>query len=297
MSPEKNIDRKGVDVSQGEKVLPAGCLINSREIALIAALGYHEVPVYRQPVVAIVSTGEELEEVGIPLPPGKIYNSNSFAVAAAVREAHGKPLVLSPVNDRVEEIAAAISHGIDMADMMIITGGVSVGDYDLVRAAYDRLGAREIFWRVNMKPGMPAAAAVYKGRILLCLSGNPAAALVSFEMLGRRVIHVLAGRRGGERLRVKATLQAGYPKKNPQRRFVRSTAWWDGKWHVRPVGLDSPGVLLSMAQANALIDLPPGAGPLGSGDSVDVILIESLASLDEIALRRTGCLELAEVPA
>lgn len=272
LAPGSNMDRAGTDIVRGAPALPAGRLLTSREIALLGALGYRTVPVCRRPRVALIPTGEELVDIHLPLSPGKIYNSNSPALAAAVREAGGEPLELGIVGDNLAEIVAAFQQGLKVAQLVISTGGVSVGDYDLVPRAYAELGAEIIFAGVNMKPGMPTTAARKDGKLLLGLSGNPAAALVGFELLGRPVIQALAGRRDGKRRRVKATLQADFSKRNPQRRFVRAWAWREEGWQVRPAGLDNPGILSSLVEANALMDLPAGAGPLQAGEQVEVIL-------------------------
>jgi molybdopterin molybdotransferase len=271
--PGANVDWAGSDVGLGARVLATGRPLGYREIALLAALGRRTVRVYREPVVAILCTGGELVAAGEALPPGKVYEANGPALAAAVGEAQGRPLMLGRVDDTVEAIAGAMARGATVADLVLTTGGVSVGEHDLVRAAYRLLGAREIFWRLNMRPGMPTAAARLDGKLLLGLSGNPAAALVAFEVLVRPLIHALGGRPDGERPRVRAVLEEELSKRARQRRFVRARVRWEGTWLVRPLGPDNPGFLSSLVRANALIDLPPGAGPLARGAEVEVLLL------------------------
>lgn len=271
--PGANIDRAGSDVGLGAQVLAAGRPLGHREIALLAALGRRTVLVYREPVVSILCTGEELVTAGEALPPGKVYDANGPALAAAVSEARGRPLMLGRAGDTAEAIAAAMARGAAAADLVLTAGGVSVGEHDLVRAAYRLLGAREVFWRLNMRPGMPTAAARLDGKLLLGLSGNPAAALVSFELLVRPLIHALTGRADGSRPRVRAVLEENLPIRARQRRFVRAHVRWEGTWLVRALGPDHPGFLSSLVRANALIDLPPGAGPLARGAEVEVLLL------------------------
>lgn len=268
-----NLSRIGEDVAKGQVVLSPGRRLTSREIALLAALGHSPVRVYERPRVAILATGEELVDLYTPLLPGKVRNANIYALAAGVREAGGEPFVLGTARDRAEEIATFLERGLAVADLVLSTGGVSVGDYDLVRQAYRLLGAEELFWKLKIKPGTPTAAAQKKGKILLGLSGNPAAALVSFDLLARPLIARLAGEISYACLRVPAVLEKGFGKRCPQRRFVRALAWWEEGWRAEPVGLDGPAVLSSLVQANALLDLPAGSGPLPAGAGVEAVLV------------------------
>lgn len=274
LTAKSNIAHAGEDVKAGEKVLSQGMLLHSGAVGILAALGVKQVPVFRKPKVALLCTGEELVDVGSPLAPGKIYNSNLYGLAAAIQEAGGEPYILGTVSDDVEAIKEKLQQGVEKADLVVSTGGASVGDYDLISAAYEELKAEVLFQRVAMKPGTPALAAQKEGKLLLGLSGNPAAALISFELLARPVILMMGGRTCWQRPRVKGIMMEDFLKRGGPRRFLRSQVHWeDGAYRVYLTGRQSPGVLKSILHCNALVDVPAGSPPLKVGQEVEVILL------------------------
>lgn len=274
VQPFSNYCFAGEDMYRGETVVCEGTLLGSAAIAVLASLGYARVPVYRQPQVALLSTGNELVEGPGPLQPGKIYNSSLPGLAAAVTHLGAEAVVLGTAPDRPGLIGRAISQALELGDLVLTTGGVSVGDYDLVRRALALVGARILFWRVNIRPGTPALAAVKDGKLIIGLSGNPAAAFISFHVLARPVLAKLTGLGRYLPLRTSARFIDSYSKTCGQRRFLRGHAFpEDGEYKIKLSGLQSPGMIKSMLDCNALIDLPPHSGGIKPGDRVEVILL------------------------
>lgn len=274
LSAGENVVQAGEDIAAGEVALPAGRTVDASAVGMLAALGYGQVKVHRRPRVAVFSTGDELLSPGEPLLPGKIYNSNLYAVASEVAEAGGEALLLESVPDETEPVAEQFRRGLSTADLVISTGGVSVGERDVVKEAMVKAGAQIIFWKVGLKPGTPVVCAQKDGRLLIGLSGNPAAAMIVFILLVRPVLLRLGGHRDLFLPRVKARMAEAFPKGGKQRRFVRAQVWWqDDGFLARPAGLQSPGALRSLVEGNALIDVPAGHGPLKPGETVEVILL------------------------
>ncbi|MBC7341725.1 MAG: molybdopterin molybdotransferase MoeA [Clostridia bacterium] len=274
----ENIDLAGRDVATGELVLAKGTRIGTGEVGMLAALGHARVEVFQRPRVAIVSTGDEIIDVAEPLAPGKVRNSNLYALAASVEAAGGKPILVGAVPDDAEAIARAIMRVAPEVDLIISSGGVSVGDYDLVHRAWELLGAEVLFWKVAIKPGTPILWGQLGPVPLAGLSGNPAACLIGFEQLVRPVIRRLGGYNKAFWPQVTGILEDAYSKASRQRRFLRARArWQEGEWRIRLTGAQSPGILRSMLGCNALVDVPAGSGPLAAGEKVKAwLLIEGL---------------------
>jgi len=171
----------GEDIQQGEQVLRRGKVIEPASIGILAALGIPVVPVYTKPKIAIIGTGDELIEVNNRLKPGQIFDSNSYALAAYVQQAGVEPVMAGIVGDNAEMIARKIAENLESAHMIITTGGISVGNFDFVREALGSLGARILFHRIAMRPGTPTLVALKNGKLIICLSGNQAAAFVTFQ--------------------------------------------------------------------------------------------------------------------
>lgn len=274
----ENVDLAGRDVAAGELVLTRGTRIGTGEVGMLAALGHAQVEVFRRPRVGIFSTGDEIIDAGEPLAPGKVRNSNLYALAASVEAAGGEPVLAGVVPDDAEAIAQAVKRMVPGVDLVISSGGVSVGDYDLVHRAWQLLGAEVLFWKVAIKPGTPILWGQLDSVPLAGLSGNPAACLIGFELLVRPVIRRLAGHDQVFWPLVSGVLADAYSKSSRQRRFLRARArWHEGQWQIRLTGAQSPGVLKSMLGYNALVDVPAGSGPLAAGEQVRAwLLIEGL---------------------
>lgn len=269
-----NIIRTGEDLFIGSPVAAAGSLIVPPLVGLFAALGYTALPVFEKVKVAIASTGDELIEPAQPLQPGKIYNSNLYSLVAACTQLGSKPIVLGNVVDKPAAVAEAISRGLAVADLVITTGGVSVGDYDAVPEALELLGANVLFRGVDIKPGSPGLAAEKNGKLILCLSGNPAAAMITFELLALPLLKKLMGLRVCFPSSIQAIFDDEFIKPSPQRRFLRGRLHLGGSGNsVTLTGGQSNGVLRSLVECNALIDIPAGSGRVNRGQLVSTLIV------------------------
>ncbi len=274
-----NIRRRGEDVRRGTVVIPAGHVIRPAEVGVLASLGLREVPVYRRPVVAILSTGDEITEPGQPLEPGHIYDSNAYSIAAMVRANGGIPRILGVARDTVDDLTAKIHEGLD-ADMLVTSAGVSRGDFDVVKDVLAREG--EIaFWTVRMKPGKPLAFGAFRapdGRRVphLGLPGNPVSSMVSFELFGRPAIFKMLGRSDWERPTVEAILEDTIANDDGRRFFARCivTRGDDGEWHARLTGPQGSGILTSMSAANGLAVLPENRPVARPGERITVMMLD-----------------------
>ncbi len=267
-----NVRRAGDDVQRGQLLLSAGADIGPSEIALLAAAGVHPVPVTRRPRVAILSTGDELAPLGQPLRPGQIRESNGPYLIAAVLRAGGEPISLGVVRDREEEIRAAL-HRARAADLVLTSGGVSVGDYDLVKQILGEQGNID-FWRVRMRPGKPLAFGLLGETPLLGLPGNPVSAAVTFELFGRPAIRRLLGARRIERPLVEVVYRGPELERADRRHFVRVRLESDHGTLVATATGDQASHLISSLQgASALLVVAEGEGAVRSGDAAHALLL------------------------
>lgn len=273
--PMENVAPIGEDVSQGQTILQAGHMIRPQEINLLAAIGVETLLVYVPPRVGILCTGDELVLPGEAPGPGKIRNSNGPGMAALIKTAGGIPVPLGIAHDVADVIAGAISHATD-CDVIITTGGVSVGDFDVVREALTVMGAVQLFWRVSIKPGTPVYAGVLEGRLVIGLSGNPAAAITNFDLLVRPLMDHLLGRARLGLREAEGILDQPVTKTAPLTRFLRAKVYNgpDGELHIDTDMAQRAGVLSSMCYANAYALVPGHSGPLPAGTRVKVLLLE-----------------------
>ncbi len=270
---EKNICLQGEELFRGEEVVSQGTIINSGVMGMLAVLGKSRPSVFGKPRVALIATGSEIVPVDFPLTPGKIRNSNSYMLSAQVAEAGGETVLVGNASDNVDEIAHLLENASD-CDVFITTGGASVGDYDLIGEVYKKLGITLLFDRVSIKPGMPVLAGTRNGKLYLGLSGNPAAAAISFEQLVRPVLMKMAGRKVWWRPRVKGILASPFKKKTGAKRFVWARCWQaDTDILVEPSRIQGNGMLKSAMVANSLIVIPENSPPLAVGTEVEVILL------------------------
>lgn len=276
LRPGKNVIFAGEDVAAGQLAITSGKEIDAAAAGLLASLGHKSVFVHRRPRAALFLIGDELVPAGGPLPYGKIYNSNLYAVAALIQEAGGTAIPMGITGDEEDLTARHYKKGLDTgADLVISTGGASVGKRDITKQAMEKAGARILFWKMACKPGPHVVCSLKDGRLLVGLSGNPAAAITTFTLLVRPLLRRMAGHREIFLPKVEAQLVTGLAENVGYRRFVRAQAWWEGKYLVRPTGRQGSGALQSLLQGNALIDLPPGSQPLKPGDTVQVIILKS----------------------
>jgi molybdopterin molybdotransferase len=271
---------RGEDMRVGETVLERGRALDPAEIGLLATLGHAQVQVIKRPRVGILSTGDEIVDLGGRLGPGQIANSNTYSLMAQVEEAGARPVNLGVARDRLEDIEARLGWGLG-CDALISSAGVSVGEHDFVKAALDRLGAEQHLWRVDMRPGKPIAfATVPRGLAgavpVFALPGNPVSAMVTFELFVRPALRRMAGHAHLDRPRL--TARALAPIDNPGRRrgYLRVTLTADaGGWGVRLTGDQGSGILRSMVAADGLA-VVPGDVTIEVGKPVEVILLRSL---------------------
>ncbi len=272
LQPGANIIRAGEDVKKGDATLAAGDVLSPGDIGLLAALGHTSVPVFPPPKVGILATGSELVEIFEKPPKGKIRNSNSYMLAALVREYGGAPVMAGVCEDNIEDISRSIEKILLETDILITTGGVSVGDYDLLPDALEQAGAHRLFWKVAMKPGTPLLAAVKNNKLIFALSGNPAACLITFQQFAGPCLLKMQGRRDCNHKWGKAVLTENIDvRKSSHLRFVRGHWRYnaEGVPEVRATGSQKPGVLSSFRNHNCYIVLQEKTGPC-KGDWVRV---------------------------
>lgn len=278
LKPGANIRRSGEDVSKGELVVGKGRLLLPADIGVLASLGKARVSVIRRPVVGVLATGNEVVEIDRLLSAGKIYNSNSYSLAAQVLRYGGIPRLLGIVQDNVEQLTSAIRHGLD-CDMLITSGGVSVGDYDMVKEVLAVEGNIS-FWTVRMKPGKPLAFGTFKREdgtkvSHLGLPGNPVSSMVTFEIFARPAIYKMMGRTDWARPTVKAVMEDSIKNKDGRRVFIRVVVSKRGnEYTARLTGEQSSGILTSMAKANGLAVIPETTNEVKPGTIVDVMLLD-----------------------
>ncbi len=269
-----DLRRAGEDVRKGEVILRRGIPLRPAEIGMLATLGRTRAQVVRTPRVAVLATGDELVAPDEPVTPGKIRNSNLYSISAQVKACGGEPLPLGVARDTAAELEARIRQGIVGADMLLTSGGVSVGDYDVVKTVLARMG-EILFWRVKMRPGSPVTFGRIAGKPMFGLPGNPSASMVAFEQFVRPAILKMSGRTRLRRRQVEATLEEGVKNRVGVRNFVRAIATEEkGEWRVRPAGSQGSGILRTMVQANSILVIPETVARLQPGDRATVQMLD-----------------------
>jgi len=273
VKPGKNIRRAGDDVRKGDRVLGPGTTLGPAEIGIVASLGFPTVQVHRPPRVAIISTGSELVEVERPLGPGQIRNSNSYSLRAQCQQLGAEATAFGIVPDDYEATRQAIEEGLKY-DVLVTSGGVSVGKYDFVKEVQDELGVERRLWGVAMKPGKPLAFGVRGETLVFGLPGNPVSAMVSFELFVRPALLRLMGYPRTTRPLYRAILEEDIASSDNRVYVVRVRAWReDERWHVTSTGAQGSGILRSMVGANGLAFIPGGPHGVRAGEEVDFLLL------------------------
>jgi molybdopterin molybdotransferase len=286
VKPGTHIRRQGEELRKGELAVAAGSILRPQEIGLLTSLGRKRVFVHGRPRVGILATGDELVEPGSPLEPGKLYNSNSFGIAAQVIESGAEPVILGIAADSSAETRRKLEEGAEY-DLLITTGGVSVGDRDCVKETITALGGEILFWKVDMKPGKPVAFAILNGKPVFALPGNPVAAMVGFEMFVRPSLLQQQGRIRIFRPVVRALLTEDVRNKGERPHFVRVLVERNERGYVvTTTGNQSSARISSLTAGNALLRLAAGAS-MAAGEEVSVSLLdrefESGSTLDVTA--------------
>jgi len=273
VGPGADIRRVGEDITRGSIVLRQGTVIRPSEIGILASLGRSTVKVIRRPVVAILATGNELVEIDQPLPPDKIFNSNSYSVAALVARYGGVPNILGIALDSDDSLLTKL-HSARNSDMLITTGGVSMGDYDVVKDILAREG--EIaFWQVRMKPGKPLAFGRINGIPHLGLPGNPVSSMVTFELFARPAILKMMGKKNLAKPTIQAIIENPVVNSDGRRIFARAVVEKRGGQHfARLTGPQGSGILTSMSLANGLVIVSEDKAGVQAGDTVQVMMLD-----------------------
>jgi len=269
--PGAHVRIRGEDVREGDPLIPAGIVVTSRQVALLAAAGRGEVSVHPRPHVAVLSTGDELVEPGQPLAEGRIADSNSFMLMAAVIEAGGIPHRAGPVRDDEQALRAVLEAEAARSDLIISTGGVSMGAYDTVKSVLSQTGSVE-FVKVAMQPGMPQGLGHVGEAPIVTLPGNPVSAYVSFEVFVRPLIRRLRGCPRVERARIDAICGHTFNSPADKTQFARVTIQVDGNGVTAiPEGSQGSHILGGLARAHALAVVPPGVTRVEQGDPLVLI--------------------------
>lgn len=272
----KNIRRKGEDLRAGETVITKGAILWAGHLGVLASMGKTEIMVYRRPKVGILTTGNELIDVAEPVTPGKIRNSNAYALFGSVLECGGEPVTLGKVKDEERDLEEGLRKGLEY-DALVTSGGVSVGKYDLVLQTLKKIGVEIVFWKVNIKPGMPLAYGLYrksgteKPVPVFALPGNPVSTMVTFLQFVRPALFRMGGREGDGPPHFNATLEHDIRKQDRKRHFSRGVVRNEhGRLSVRTTGTQSSGVLSSMIRANCLITLREEQMEIRAGEEVEI---------------------------
>jgi molybdopterin molybdotransferase len=273
----RDVRHAGEDIRSGETVLPAGTAIGPAELGVLASVGAEPVRCARRPRVAIVVSGDELVGPDEPLGPGKVRDSNAFTVPALARTCGAEVLSSVKVRDDPTATRDAIEEALG-ADLVAISGGMSVGEHDHVRPALAELGAEQVFWGVAIRPGRPTWFGVHpEGSLIVGLPGNPVSAVVCFLLLARPAILATQGL-APDRHRTRAVLDSGYAKRPGRMHAVRcALELREDGWHARPTGEQASHILTSMLGADALALIPAASASVEAGETVEVELLPHAA--------------------
>ena len=278
--PGNNIRERGGDVHEGDLLLAAGTEMGAPEIALAATQGYGEVPVYRRPKVVVLSTGTELVEPGSrELAPGEIFDSNSYALVAQALEAGADARRVSAASDDADVLRTAIEGALEDADVVVTSGGVSVGEKDLVKSTLLDLGVSQVFWGVKLKPGKPVFFGARDDDVkgssrFFGLPGNPVSAMVCFELFVRPALMAMMGREDRHRPRVGVYFEHHVENKFGRMHAMRVTLTRTEKgFRAESVGAQGSGLVSSLTRADALALIGPESEGVGAGEPVEAIVL------------------------
>lgn len=274
MKANENISFMGEDIKIGETLIKKGKRLDYADLGIMASSGISEVLVYKKPKVSIISTGDEVCDINSTLKPGKIYDSNLYSLSARIEELGYNVLSMEHVGDNILKIGEAIEKAFEKSDIVFTTGGASVGEKDLMQKVSESIGFEKLFWKIKIKPGSAVVCSKKEEKILISLSGNPNAALTTFELLGKPVLKKLEGEEENINIkREKGVLMDSFNKKSPQRRFLRGNIIYDekgAKVYITQIKSGN-GILSSLLNANCLIEIEKGNEGLNRGEVVNII--------------------------
>ena len=282
VEPGRDIRRAGEDIAAGDRVLEAGADLGPAEIGVLASVGRERVACSRRPRVAVLTTGDELQEPGEPLRPGAVRNSNAHTLAALVEKTGAELALVEIVPDTAAATEEALARALN-ADVTVISGGVSVGEHDHVKAALERLGAEQVFWGVALRPGKPTWFGLAPRQpgtgpargLVFGVPGNPVSAMVTFLLFARPAIRAQLGATPDQPRRATAVLDRDYPALRNRTQLVRCRLELaDDGWHAIPAPAQGSHVLTSMLGADALAIIPPAETDLTAGSRVEVELLD-----------------------
>ncbi|HFE9700475.1 TPA: gephyrin-like molybdotransferase Glp [Clostridium perfringens] len=274
MKANENISFMGEDIKIGETLIKKGKRLDYADLGIMASSGISEVLVYKKPKVSIISTGDEVCDINSTLKPGKIYDSNLYSLSGRIEELGYNVLSMEHVGDNILKIGEAIEKAFEKSDIVFTTGGASVGEKDLMQKVSESIGFKKLFWKIKIKPGSAVVCSKKEEKILISLSGNPNAALTTFELLGKSVLKKLEGEEENINIkREKGVLMDSFNKKSPQRRFLRGNVIYDekgAKVYITQIKSGN-GILSSLLNANCLIEIEKGNEGLNKGEVVNII--------------------------
>ena len=271
----ENIRYSGEDVKEGDLVISKGKIAGPADVGMLASLGRSFLKVYQKPLVAIIATGDEIADIDEDTSEGKIISSNSYSLHAQVRECGGVPLQTGIAKDRKESLIANFRAAL-RADIILSSGGVSVGDYDFVKDVIKEMGTNIEFWQVAQRPGKPLAFGTMEGKLVFGLPGNPVSSMITFEEYVRPAILKMTGHKNIFRRTIKATLEEDIKKKAGVMNFMRARVKKEGeRFTVSTTGEQGSGILKSMVLANGIIVLPEDMTSVKKGEEVTVQLIDN----------------------
>ncbi len=274
-----DLRRAGEDIRDGDLIIQAGMLLRPAEVGLLASTNRSHVSVYRRPRVAILSTGDEIVDVDEPLEDGKIVDSNGYALTALVADAGAVPLRLGICHDAQDALERALRDGL-VADAIITSGGVSVGEYDFVKAALEAVGTSMAFWKVSMTPGRPLAFGAIDDTIVFGLPGNPVASMVTFELFMRPALLKMQGYTHLYRPTIKALLLEDMTKSLGRKQFIRVTLQKRGdRFFATRTGAQGSGILRSMSIADGLAVSHEDQEFMEAGEEIEVMLLGGYSGL------------------
>lgn len=269
----ENVCFKGEDIKKGSLLVKKNKKLDFADIGIIASSGINKVKVYKKPRIALISTGDEVIDINDELVSGKIYNSNKYTIISRISELGYSINNIKHIRDMDGEIGSYIDKISKDVDLVITTGGVSVGEKDLLNKSIDKINGKRLFWKVKMKPGSAVLCSIVNNALIISLSGNPTAALTSFELFVKPSLDRLSGKESMEIVREKAILCDDFTKKSPQRRFIRAkSVIEDGRQLVYITQVkNGNGILSSNLNSNCMIELEAGNEGVKSGSLVNII--------------------------